>query len=205
MKENRAFRIPFLTKKQLKSRQALHTIFFKPQYKVYRGVSILYFNASFSDVLSLSKISQPPDQNQQPCPSRLASRLTLTFIRHLTLINSNLIKQKKLAFSFEESLNKSILIVHIANCSVYIICTFSIVIILNIFVCSYRSKLFVIKCFLRTSSGDTQCTCSYRSKLFAIKCFLRTPSGDAQCIWCFTLWSCYMYRILSYIIYVVTK
>ena len=109
MKENRAFRILFITKKQLKSRQALHRIFLKPQYKVYRGASILYFNASFSDVPSFSKISQPPGQNQQmvnsvvyhPCPSRLASRLTLTFIRHLTLINSNLIKQKKLAFSFE--------------------------------------------------------------------------------------------------------
>ena len=104
MKENKAFRIPFITKKQLKSRQALHRIFLKPQYKVYRGASILYFNASFSDVPSFSKISQPPGQNQQmvlnsvvyhhPCPSRIASRLTLTFIRHLTLINSNLIKQK---------------------------------------------------------------------------------------------------------------
>ena len=35
MKE-KAFRIPFITKKQLKSRQALHRIFLKPQYKVYR-------------------------------------------------------------------------------------------------------------------------------------------------------------------------
>ena len=54
MKENKAFRIPFTTKKQLKSRQALHRIFLKPQYKVYRGAS------SFSDVLSFSKMSQPP-------------------------------------------------------------------------------------------------------------------------------------------------
>ena len=60
MKENKAFRILFITKKQLKSRQGLHRMFLKPQYKVYRGVSILYFNASFSDVLSISKISQPP-------------------------------------------------------------------------------------------------------------------------------------------------
>ena len=44
MKENKAFRIPFITKKQLRSRQALHRIFFKPQYKVYIGVSILNFN-----------------------------------------------------------------------------------------------------------------------------------------------------------------
>ena len=59
MKENKAFRIPFTTKKQLKSRQALHRVLLKPQYKVYRGVSILYFNASFPDVLSFSEISQP--------------------------------------------------------------------------------------------------------------------------------------------------
>ena len=59
-KENKTFRIPFITKKQLKSRQALHRIFLKPQYKVYRGASILYFNRSFSDVPSFSKISQPP-------------------------------------------------------------------------------------------------------------------------------------------------
>ena len=108
MKENKAFKIPFITKKQLKSRQALHRIFLKPQCKVYRGDSILYFNASFSDVLSFSKISQPAGQNQMvnsvvyhPFPSRLASRVTLTFIRHLTLINSNLIKQKKLVLSFK--------------------------------------------------------------------------------------------------------
>ena len=60
MKENKAFRIPFITKKQLKSRQAFDRIFLKPQYKVCRGVSILYFNASFSDVPSFSKMSQPP-------------------------------------------------------------------------------------------------------------------------------------------------
>ena len=60
MKENKAFRILFITKKQLKSRQGLHRMFLKPQYKVYRRVSILYVNTSFSDVLSISKISQPP-------------------------------------------------------------------------------------------------------------------------------------------------
>ena len=105
MKENKAFRIPFITKKQLKSRQALHRIFLKPQYKVYRGASILYCNTSLSDVPSFSKMSLPPGKNQQivlksvvyhhPCPSRIASRLTLTFIKHLTLINTNLIQQKK--------------------------------------------------------------------------------------------------------------
>ena len=60
MKENKAFRILFITKKQLKSRQALHRIFLKHQYKVYNGSSILYINASFSEVPSISKISQPP-------------------------------------------------------------------------------------------------------------------------------------------------
>ena len=60
MKENRAFRILFITKIQLKSRQASHSIFLKPLYSVYRGASILYFNASFSDVPSFSKTSQPP-------------------------------------------------------------------------------------------------------------------------------------------------
>ena len=59
MKENKAFRILFITKKQLKSRQGWHEMFLKPQYKVYRGASILYFNTSFSDVLSISKISHP--------------------------------------------------------------------------------------------------------------------------------------------------
>ena len=80
MKENKAFRIPFITKKQLKSRPALHRIFLKHQYKVYNGASILYINAFFSEVLSFSKISQPPGYNEQmvnsvvyhPCPSRLA-------------------------------------------------------------------------------------------------------------------------------------
>ena len=60
MKENKAFGIPFITKKKLKRRLALHRIFLKPQYKVYKGASILYFNASFSDVLTFSNISQPP-------------------------------------------------------------------------------------------------------------------------------------------------
>ena len=101
MKESKAFRIPFITKKQLKSRQALHRIFFKTQYKVYRVASILYFNASFSDVTSFSKMSQPPGYNQQmvlnrvvyhSCPSIIASRLTVTFTRYLNLISSNLIK-----------------------------------------------------------------------------------------------------------------
>ena len=94
MKENKTFRIPFITKKQLKSKQALHRLFLKPQYKVYRGASILYFNASFSDVPSFLQMSQLPGLNQQminsvayhPCPSRLASRLTLTFVRYLTLV-----------------------------------------------------------------------------------------------------------------------
>ena len=60
MRENKAFRIPFIIKKQLNSRQALYRIFLKPQYKVYRGASIFDCNASFSDVPSFSKMSQTP-------------------------------------------------------------------------------------------------------------------------------------------------
>ena len=60
MKKDKAFRIPFITKKKIKDRQALHRIFLKPQYKVYRGASILYCNTSLSDVPYSSKISQPP-------------------------------------------------------------------------------------------------------------------------------------------------
>ena len=60
MKENRAFRILFINKKQLQRWQALHRIFLKPQYKVYIGASILYFNASFSDAPYFSKMSQLP-------------------------------------------------------------------------------------------------------------------------------------------------
>ena len=71
MKENKAFRILFITKKQLESRQASHRMFLKPQYKVYRGVSILYFNTSFSDVPSFFKnISAPrlePTNGKQCC------------------------------------------------------------------------------------------------------------------------------------------
>ena len=60
MKENKAFRNLYITKKQLKSRQASHKMFLKPQRKLYGGASILYLNTSFSDVLSFLKISQPP-------------------------------------------------------------------------------------------------------------------------------------------------
>ena len=59
MKENKAFRFPFITKTQLKGRQALHKIFLKPQYKVYRGAAILYCNASFSDVPPFQKCLNP--------------------------------------------------------------------------------------------------------------------------------------------------
>ena len=47
------------------------------------------------------------------------SQILLTSIIHLSLIKSNLIQQKKLAFSFEWSSNNSIPLVHIANCRVY--------------------------------------------------------------------------------------
>ena len=90
------------------------------------------------------------------CPSRLASRLTLTFVRRLTLINSNLIKQEKISFLFRIKLKQF----H----------DFS----------AWSKKLFVIKNF-------------------------PTSSSDVYCIWCFTQCSCYMYRVLSHIIYAVTK
>ena len=38
MKENKAFRIPFITKKQLKSRQALHRIFLENTNTKYTEV-----------------------------------------------------------------------------------------------------------------------------------------------------------------------
>ena len=47
-------------------------------------------------------------------------QILLTFIRHLTLTKSNLIKQKKFAFSFEQKSNNSILLVDIANFRVYL-------------------------------------------------------------------------------------
>ena len=111
-KENKAFRIPFITKKQKADRLYIYRIFLKSQYKAYRGASILYCNTSISDVLSFSKMSQPPGQCQQialnsvvyhhPCPSRIASRLTLTFIRHLSDLNKyQLDLAKKIAVSFE--------------------------------------------------------------------------------------------------------
>ena len=55
-----------------------------------------------------------------PCPSRLASRVTLTFIRHLTLINNNFIKQKIISFLFLINFKQCLFLVHIANCSVYL-------------------------------------------------------------------------------------
>ena len=50
-------------------------------------------------------------------PSLSRPQILLTFLRHLTLIKSNLIKLKKLAFSFELSSKNSTRLVHIANCS----------------------------------------------------------------------------------------
>ena len=47
MTENKAFRIPFIIKKQLKDRQSLHIIFLKLQYKVYRGASIFIVTHPF--------------------------------------------------------------------------------------------------------------------------------------------------------------
>ena len=55
---------------------------------------------------------------------------------------------------------------------IYIICTFLIELILNIFVCSYRCKLFFIKYFLLTSSsiekfrGDSKQSFCERIQIF---------------------------------------
>ena len=145
------------------------------------------------DVSFFSKTSQLLGQNQQIvnsvvyhlCSSRLALGLTLTFIRHLTLTNSNLIKYKKLVSSFKQSLNNSILLVHIANCSVciYIMCTFFIVMILNISVCSYCCKLFIINFF------------------YLLPQVMHSVFGVVPCALCL----CYMYRVLSHIIFALTK
>ena len=59
MKENKAFIIPFITKKQLKIRQALHIIFLKPNAKyVERPQSSISMNPFlmfplFPDYLSI--------------------------------------------------------------------------------------------------------------------------------------------------------
>ena len=106
MKEKKDFRIPVIIKRQLKRRQTFHRISLKPQCKVYRGASIRYFNASFSDVLFFFKnIStprlEPTNGIKQCCLPPLSFKIslniyeTLTFVRHLTLINRSLIKQKK--------------------------------------------------------------------------------------------------------------
>ena len=79
MKENEAFGIPFINKKQLKREQALHRIYLKPQYKVYRGSSILYFNAPFSDVPSFL-ISTPrfeAPSSKQSCLPPLTFKISL--------------------------------------------------------------------------------------------------------------------------------
>ena len=80
MKENKNFRIPFITKRQLKRRQGLHRIFLKPQYKVYRGASIFYLNASLSDVLFFENISTPrlePTNGKQCCLPPLSFKISL--------------------------------------------------------------------------------------------------------------------------------
>ena len=80
MKEYKA-RIAFVNQKQLKGRQALHRIFLKPQYKVYRGLSILYFNTSFSDVpfffqnISTSRLE--PINGKQCCLTFLSFKISL--------------------------------------------------------------------------------------------------------------------------------
>ena len=70
MKENKAFRILFITKKQLKSRQASHRMFLKPQYKAYRGASILFFK-------NISTPRLEPTNGKQCCLPPLSFNLSL--------------------------------------------------------------------------------------------------------------------------------
>ena len=110
----------------------------------------------FSDVPCFSKTTQPPGYNQQmvnsfvyhPCLSRLGSRLTLTFIRHLTLISSNLIKQKKIGLLFRIKFKQFYTFSAYSKlqCVFTLYVRFSLI-ILNIFVCRYCCKFFVIKLF----------------------------------------------------------
>ena len=100
----------------------------------------------------------------------------LTFIIQLTLINSNLIKQKNsLLFhiKFKQFHTFCIYSKLQSIFTLYVYCSF--VLILDIFVCNYCRKLLVIKYFLLTSSND------------------------AQCILCCTLFGCYICRVLSQI------
>ena len=60
MKENRAFRILFIAKKQQINRQALKGIFLNPNTKYTEVPQSSVSAHHFFDVLSFSKISQPP-------------------------------------------------------------------------------------------------------------------------------------------------
>ena len=79
----------------------------------------------------------------------------LTFIIQLTLINSNLIKKKdSLLFQIKFKQFHTFCVYSKLQCifTLYVYCSF--VLILDIFVCNYCRKLFVIKYFLLTSSND---------------------------------------------------
>ena len=102
-----------------------------------------------------------------------SSHILLTFIIQLTLINRNLIEQKNsLLFRIKFKQFHTFCVYSKLQCifTLYVSCSF--VLILGIFVCSYCTKLFVIKYFLLTSSNDVECC---------------------------TLSGCYMYRVLSQI------
>ena len=106
------------------------------------------------------------------------SHIFLTFTRYLTLINSNLIKPKK-----QPSLSNKVQTIPYFQCiwqiaiCIRIICSFFTVITLNIFVCSYCCKLFVIKYFLLTSSSDKY------------SAFSDVPCADATCIGYFLVYA----------------
>ena len=149
---------------------------------IQRFLNPLFLRISFWCSLFFKDISTSrlePTNGKPCCLSPLTFKISfkpqLTFTRHLTLMNSNLIKQKNYPFFW-------IKLKHFHTFSVYLY------------------YMYIFHC-----NNFEHFVCSYSCKLFVIKFFLFTSSGDAYCIWCFTLCSCYMYRILSVIIYAVTK
>ena len=110
MKVNKAFRIPFITKKQLKSRVFAENFLEAPIQSIQRCLNPLFQPILFWCSLFFKNISTPrlePTNGVKQCclpslPFKISLNIyqTLTFIRHLTLINSNLMKQKKMSLLF---------------------------------------------------------------------------------------------------------
>ena len=111
MKENKAFRIPFITKKTIKKQTGFAKNFLEaPIQSIQRCLNPLFQPILFWCSLFFKNIStprlEPTNGVKQCCLPSLSFKIslniyqTLTFIRHLTLINSNLMKQKKISLLF---------------------------------------------------------------------------------------------------------